>query len=123
MTAVHRNAGRFTPHLGRVRLYLPAQQIRDRLSLPHQTNLTILTGVKNMRVFHKLALAGFTLAAALPCIAQAGPQQTAVSQVPGYYHHPIGELLVTAVYDGYLDLDTQLLKGMKAEDMHKLFER
>src|SRR5690606_13042420 len=67
--------------------------------------------------------AGFTIAAALPCIAQASPQQTNVSQVPGYYHHPVGELLVTAVYDGYLDLDTQLLKGMAAEDLHKLFER
>lgn len=76
-----------------------------------------------MQISQKLALAGFTISAALTCAAHASPQQTDVSQPPGYYHHPVGELMVTAIYDGYLDLDTQLLKGLAAEDMRKLFER
>lgn len=76
-----------------------------------------------MHVSQKRALAGFAVSAALSCVAHASPQQTDVSQPPGYYHHPVGELMVTAVYDGYLDLDTQLLKGMDPDDVRKLFER
>ena len=76
-----------------------------------------------MHSLRKLAIAGLTASAALASVAHAAPQQADVSQVSGYYHHPVGELMVTAVYDGYLDLDTQLLKGLDAEDMSKLFER
>lgn len=76
-----------------------------------------------MYSLRKLVLASLAASTALSCVAHAAPQQTDVTQVQGFYHHPVGELMVTAVYDGYLDLDTQLLKGLDAEDMSKLFER
>ena len=45
--------------------------------------------------------------------AEAAPQH---SQVPGYYRMALGELEVTALYDGYVDLDAKLLHGAsKAE--------
>lgn len=44
-------------------------------------------------------------------------------QVPGYYRQKVGDLTVTALYDGYVDLDSKLLKGMQAKDLHALMER
>lgn len=72
----------------------------------------------------RVALGGIALTVALAAGAQsAAPIQQNVSQVPGYYRQQVGEFMVTAVYDGFVDLDTALLKGMRADDMQKLFAR
>jgi len=79
---------------------------------------------KFLPLARRIALGGIALTVALTAGAQpAAPVQQNVSQVPGYYRQPVGEFMVTAVYDGFVDLDTTLLKGMRAEDMQKLFAR
>ncbi|GAA5166181.1 MBL fold metallo-hydrolase [Viridibacterium curvum] len=45
------------------------------------------------------------------------------TQVPGYYRLAVGDFEVTALYDGYVDLDTKLLKGMRAEQVQSLLAR
>lgn len=60
----------------------------------------------------------FTLpASAAPIPAQ---QQT---QVPGYYRMMLGNLEVTALYDGYTHLATKLFHGVSEPDMQKLLAR
>ena len=54
-------------------------------------------------------------------VTAATPSVT--SQVPGYYRQGLGEFSVTAIYDGYLDMDTQLLKGIKADRLQRLMAR
>lgn len=54
----------------------------------------------------------FTLpASAAPALAQ---QQT---QAPGYYRMMLGNLEVTALYDGYVKLDAKLFHGVSEPDM------
>ncbi|VXC74465.1 MBL fold metallo-hydrolase [Pseudomonas sp. 8Z] len=57
----------------------------------------------------------------LPVHAQAPAQQKA--QVPGYYRMMLGEFEVTALYDGYVDLPTNLLKGIGDNDLQDLLAR
>jgi hypothetical protein len=57
------------------------------------------------------------LAALLPLSASAAPVAKQQSQVPGYYRMALGDFEVTALYDGYIDLDNKLLKGASAEDI------
>ncbi len=64
-------------------------------------------------------LAGMALPAA-PALA-APPSLT--TQVPGYYRASLGEFDVTALYDGFVDLPTSLLKGIQAADMQSLLAR
>lgn len=45
------------------------------------------------------------------------------SQVPGYYRQALGGFSITALYDGYIDLNTQLLKGIQADDLQRLLAR
>ena len=54
-----------------------------------------------------------------------GPAQAATSaqistQVPGYYRHGLGQFQVTALYDGYIDLDLKLWKGLSADKLQTL---
>ena len=49
--------------------------------------------------------------------AEAAPQH---SQVPGYYRMALGELEVTALYDGYVDLDAKLLLGASKAEVQRL---
>ena len=44
-------------------------------------------------------------------------------QVPGYYRHANGSFEVTALYDGYVDLGTPLLKGLRADQIQTLLAR
>lgn len=53
---------------------------------------------------------------------QAGAPQTA-SQVPGYYRLMLGKFEITALYDGAIELDTQLLKNTRPTDLNKLLAR
>ncbi len=52
--------------------------------------------------------------------AQAPPVQT---QVPGYYRMPLGHFEITALYDGAIQLDTQLLHNAKPTDLNRLLAR
>lgn len=58
-----------------------------------------------------------------PMVAQAAPVAQQQTQVPGFYRMALGEFEVTALYDGYVNLDTQLLKGASAEDIQSLLAR
>lgn len=61
-----------------------------------------------------LVSASLTAVAATPAVT---------SQVPGYYRQALGNFSVTALYDGYVDLDAALLKGIKADDLQRLLAR
>ena len=52
--------------------------------------------------------------------ADAPVQKT---QVPGYYRLMVGSFEVTALYDGAIDLDEKLLKGIQSRDMQRLLAR
>lgn len=45
------------------------------------------------------------------------------TQAPGYYHLMIGAFEVTALYDGYVDLDTKLMKNISENELQKLSAR
>lgn len=71
-----------------------------------------------------LTLAGATAGMMFTTQAIAAPapaqQQT---QAPGYYRMMVGGLEVTALYDGYVNLDTKLFNGISEPDMQKLLAR
>lgn len=69
------------------------------------------------------ALAGSAVTAALPLTASAAPVAKQQTQVPGFYRMALGEFEVTALYDGYVDLDPKILKGASAEDIQKLLAK
>lgn len=52
--------------------------------------------------------------------AAAAQQKT---QAPGYYRMMIGQLEVTALYDGYIDLDPRILKYTSAREVQSLLAR
>lgn len=45
------------------------------------------------------------------------------SQAPGYYRLMLGQFEITALYDGYIDIDTTLLTNAPAPDIQKLLAR
>lgn len=53
-------------------------------------------------------------------LAEAPQQKT---QVPGYYRLMVGSFEVTALYDGVIDLDQKLLKGLRTRDIERLIAR
>jgi glyoxylase-like metal-dependent hydrolase (beta-lactamase superfamily II) len=63
-----------------------------------------------------------TLLLCLGGLALAAPPQLK-TQVPGYYRLMVGTFEVTALYDGYIDLDTKLLKNASAKDIQSLLAR
>ena len=69
-----------------------------------------------------LALAGAAgLLTALPSSAEAPLQQKA--QAPGWYRMQLGDVEVTALYDGYLDIDSAILKDAKPVEIERLLAR
>ncbi|WP_029711377.1 MBL fold metallo-hydrolase [Serratia fonticola] len=58
----------------------------------------------------------------LPANAAPAPAQQQ-TQAPGYYRMMLGNLEVTALYDGYTHLATKLFHGVSEPDMQKLFAR
>lgn len=46
-----------------------------------------------------------------------------MEQVPGYYKYRLGELVLTAVYDGYIHLPVERFKGIDAADIELLTQR
>ncbi|CAJ0807520.1 MBL fold metallo-hydrolase [Ralstonia flaminis] len=53
--------------------------------------------------------------------APAATQQR--TQVPGYYRMALGDEVVTALYDGYIDLPAKTLVGMSAQSVQSLLAR
>jgi glyoxylase-like metal-dependent hydrolase (beta-lactamase superfamily II) len=45
------------------------------------------------------------------------------TQVPGYYRMQLGQFEMTALYDGRIELDTQLLKNVQPADLDRLLKR
>ncbi|TQI79890.1 glyoxylase-like metal-dependent hydrolase (beta-lactamase superfamily II) [Serratia fonticola] len=69
-----------------------------------------------------LALASAGMMLTLPASAAPAPVQQQ-TQVPGYYRMMLGNLEVTALYDGYINLETKLFHGISEPDMQKLLNR
>lgn len=61
-----------------------------------------------------------TLALSLPTISTAAVPAQQQTQVPGYYRMALGDFEVTAVYDGYINLGTNLLKDISEKDIQTL---
>ena len=79
------------------------------------TKMIALTGTWGRAAIAALAL--------LPFLASAAPVAKQQEQVPGYYRMNLGEFEVTALYDGYVDLDPALLKGIDADNLDALLSR
>jgi len=45
------------------------------------------------------------------------------TQVPGYYRAMVGAFEITALYDGYIDLDSKLLKNASEQEIRSLLAR
>src|SRR5687768_4594738 len=73
------------------------------------------------RALFALALTTAALTAAVP--AHAAPPAQQKTQVPGYYRMALGAFEVTALYDGYIDLDPKILTNISAEDTQTLLAR
>lgn len=69
-----------------------------------------------------LLAATVTLAGIHAGPALAAPAQV-TTQVPGFYRQALGDYEVTALYDGYVDLHLQLMKGMTEDKLQKLVAR
>lgn len=72
-----------------------------------------------------LLLAAGLACAILPIIAFAEPPAQQKTQVPGFFRMALGDMEVTALYDGYIDLDPKLLKGggITANEIQSLLAR
>ncbi|WP_232785362.1 MULTISPECIES: hypothetical protein [unclassified Serratia (in: enterobacteria)] len=69
-----------------------------------------------------LTLASSGMMFTLPASAATAPAQQQ-TQAPGFYRMMLGNLEVTALYDGYVNLDSKLFHGISEPDMQKLFAR
>jgi len=76
-----------------------------------------------MAIPRNIVRLAMVLAAALPLAASAAPVAKQTAQVPGFYRMALGDFEVTALYDGYVDLDPGQLKGASAEDIQSLLAR
>lgn len=70
-----------------------------------------------------LAAQTLILGYTLPLSANAAPVAKQQNQVAGFYRMTLGEFEVTALYDGYVDLDSKILTGASAEDIQSLLAR
>lgn len=71
-----------------------------------------------------LAIAGAsTCAFFAPVTTHAATPVPLKTQVPGFYRMALGEFEVTALYDGYIELDTKLFKNATPQEMQKLLAR
>lgn len=67
------------------------------------------------------ALAGAAVLASAPAVAAPPAQQR--QQVPGYYRLALGAFEVTALYDGFIDLDSKILLGTTPDEVRALTAR
>lgn len=50
-------------------------------------------------------------------------ETTIRNQVPGYYRQPVGKVMVTALYDGFINLAPSLFHGLADEEIRRLISR
>ncbi|RXZ43476.1 MBL fold metallo-hydrolase [Crenobacter cavernae] len=79
----------------------------------------------SIKTYRAARLSGAALACATaltlaPSVAHAAPPVQQTTQVPGFYRMALGDFQVTALYDGYVDLDTKLLKNVSGKDVQSL---
>lgn len=78
-------------------------------------------GIRARNLLSNLVISSLIGAAAAHA---AAPVQS--EQAPGFYRQQVGDAVVTAVYDGYLDLDPKTLSGMTQQQIQvhiaKLFQ-
>lgn len=53
----------------------------------------------------------------------SGPNRTLRGQAPGYFRMIIGDLEITSIYDGFVDVDRNLLTGKPAEDLFEILDK
>lgn len=51
------------------------------------------------------------------------PESTTKQQVPGFYRHQLGDLLITALYDGFINLPPSLFHGLEAGKIQNLINQ
>lgn len=68
-------------------------------------------------------MAAAILAAVSLHAAATGVVANQTDQAPGFFRAAVGDYTVTALYDGYVDLDPKLLKGMSEEDIQARLAR
>lgn len=66
---------------------------------------------------------GIALLASLAIFPAGAAAPQTKTQVPGYYRLMVGNFEVTALYDGYIDLDTKLLKNTTEREVQSLVGR
>ena len=76
--------------------------------------------LRSLHAFLRLLLLALVCVTASMSHAGAPQQKT---QVPGYYRFMIGSFEVTALYDGYIDLDSALLKNTNPKEVQNLLAR
>lgn len=69
-----------------------------------------------------LAVALPAASTVVPTPALAAPAQLR-TQAPGFYRMALGDIEITALYDGFIDLDAKILSGASAEDVQSLLAR
>jgi glyoxylase-like metal-dependent hydrolase (beta-lactamase superfamily II) len=74
-------------------------------------------------VTRSLKLGGIVALAMVSLLTQAAPVAKQQSQVPGYFRMNLGDFEVTALYDGYVDLDPTLLQGIDADNLQSLMNK
>lgn len=70
-----------------------------------------------------IAATGATLLPLAADVAHAAPPAQQKTQVPGFYRMMIGKMEVTALYDGFIDVDPKLLKYTSAREVQSLLAR
>lgn len=81
--------------------------MRNRLSLHH------------ILVATALCIPPAAYATETPAVApaaKAAPMKQVKTQAPGYYRFALGDYTVTALYDGYINLDNKLFHGISEEE-------
>ncbi|MDR1075405.1 MAG: hypothetical protein LBL59_03645 [Xanthomonadaceae bacterium] len=76
---------------------------------------SIKSGMKNVLLAGALALTGVSMAQA--------QQARAAVQAPGYYKMRLGDLVIVALYDGYIGIAPSLMHDISAEDANALLNR
>jgi glyoxylase-like metal-dependent hydrolase (beta-lactamase superfamily II) len=76
-------------------------------------------------MFKPRSLHTILLALIVPTITLGSLNASAsdLEQVPGFYRKAVGEYVVTAIYDGYIDLDPKHLKGLRQNEIQALVAR
>lgn len=76
---------------------------------------------RNLRTLSLMAL--LPLLAAFAPTTQAAPSSVQTSQTPGFYRMALGDMVVTAIYDGYVSLNPSILNGASASDIQRLLAK